>query len=127
MTYGEKSFSRTRGRMGWLIGLFLLFGASAAIAQLPIATILGVVRDSSGAVVPGANLTAHNIETGQIRTTVSGADGFYRFSALPVGNYEVHVEHTGFQSALRKGITLTVAQEAVVDFSLEVGAIEQAV
>jgi hypothetical protein len=60
----------------------LLIASSAAFAQLPTATILGVVKDSTGAVVPGANLTAKNIETGQARTATCGADGSYRFSAL---------------------------------------------
>ena len=74
-------------------------GASFALAQLPTATILGVVRDASGAVVPGATLTARQVETGQTRTAVSSGDGSYRFSALPVGSYEVRVEQSGFQAA----------------------------
>lgn len=105
--------------------LILLVGTGQA--QIPTATILGVVRDASGAVVPQANLTARNTGTGQTRTTVSGADGAYRFSALPVGSYEVAVEHAGFQSALRSGLTLTVGREAIVNFSLQVGAVEQRV
>ena len=93
-----------------------------AVSQLPTATILGVVKDASGAVVPAAGLTARNVETGQTRTTVAAADGSYRFSALPVGNYEVRVEQSGFQTAVRSGLTLSVGQEAVVNFTLEVGA-----
>ncbi|OFV92709.1 MAG: hypothetical protein A3H28_09965 [Acidobacteria bacterium RIFCSPLOWO2_02_FULL_61_28] len=101
--------------------------ASFALAQLPTATILGVVRDASGAVVPGATLTARQVETGQTRTAVSSGDGSYRFSALPVGSYEVRVEQSGFQAAVRSGLTLTVGQEAVVNFTLEVGAVTQTV
>ena len=63
-----------------------------ATAQLPTATILGVVRDSSGAVIPGVALTTRNTETGQARETVSGSNGEYRFAALPVGSYEVRAE-----------------------------------
>ena len=106
----------------WL-GVF----TSLALAQLPTATILGVVKDSSGAVVPEAGLTARNTETGLTRTAVSAGDGSYRFSALPVGSYEVRVEQSGFQTAVRSGLTLTVAQEAVVNFTLEVGAVTQTV
>ena len=101
--------------------------ASLAFAQLPTATILGVVRDSSGAVVPGATLTVTNTETGFFRTTNSGNDGSYRFPALPVGSYEVRTEHAGFQSAVRSGLRLTVGQEAVVNFTVEVGAVTQTI
>ena len=105
------------------VGLFV----SVGLAQLPTATILGVVKDSSGAVVPGSTLTARNVETGQTRTAVSAGDGSYRFSALPVGSYEVRVEQSGFQSAVRSGLTLTVGQEAVINFTLEVGAVTQTI
>ncbi|OFW28653.1 MAG: hypothetical protein A3J28_09190, partial [Acidobacteria bacterium RIFCSPLOWO2_12_FULL_60_22] len=108
-----------------VFGLFT--GPGQAWAQLPTATILGVVRDPSGAVMPEVNLTARNVETGQTRKTVAGADGSYRFAGLPVGSYEVRVEHPGFQSEVRSGLTLAVAQEAVVNFTLQVGAVEQTV
>src|SRR3972149_4340168 len=98
----KKVLRRTR-----VVSFLLWVGVftSLASAQLPTATILGVVKDSSGAVVPGATLTARNVETGQTRTAVSAADGSYRFAALPVGNYEVRVEHSGFQAAVRSGLT----------------------
>src|SRR4029079_14686711 len=92
-------------------------------AQLPTATVLGVVKDTSGAVVPSAKLTAVNTETGQNRNATSAADGSYRFSALPVGSYEFRAEQSGFQTAVRSGVTLTVSQEAVVNFTLQVGAV----
>lgn len=117
---------KARNRMR-IPGLFLFLSACVAFSQLPTATVRGVVRDSTGAVVPGTTLTAHNVETGQTRTAVSGNNGGYRFLALPVGNYEVRVEHPGFKTAIRSGLTLAVAQEAVVDFALQVGAIEQTV
>ena len=101
--------------------------ASFALAQLPTATILGVVRDASGGVVPAVTLTARNTATGQSRTTVSGSEGSYRFAALPVGAYEIRVEHAGFQTAVGSGLTLTVGQEAVMNFNLQVGAVEHTV
>ena len=122
----EKSLEKRPG-----LGLFFLLSVglfgSFAIAQLPTATILGVVRDASGAVVPETTLTARAVETGQTRTVASAADGSYRFSALPVGNYEIRVEHAGFQTAVRSGLTLSVGQEAVVNFTLEVGAVTQTI
>ena len=123
MTIASRRGCRFTWPAEFIIFYFLL--APAAPAQLPTATILGVVKDASGAVIPEAKLTARSVDTGQVRTGTSGGDGSYRFAALPVGKYEVRVEHPGFQTAVRSGLTLTVAQEAVVNFALEVGAIEQ--
>ena len=86
--------------------LFILAVQPRAVAQLPVATILGVVKDSSGAVVPEATITAKNLETGLTRTAASGADGSYRVPALPVGAYEVQVEHPGFRTEVRNNLTL---------------------
>ncbi len=117
-------------RIGKSLGasfLFVMLTVASAVAQLPTATILGVVKDSSGGVVPDAKLTARNVDTGLSRTASSAQDGSYRFSALPVGTYEVRVEHPGFDSEIRGGLTLTVSQEAVVNINLRVGAVEQTV
>ena len=110
-----------------MAAVILLLAVSVSLAQLPTATILGVVKDGTGAVVPGAALTARNTDTGQSRGTVSGEDGSYRFAALPVGNYEIRAEHAGFRAEVRSGLMLTVAQEAVVNLTMQVGAIEQTV
>src|SRR5438128_11370536 len=105
----------------------LLMTGRLAMSQLPTATILGTVKDLTGAVIPGALTTAKNVETGLTRTGVSAEDGSYRLSALPVGAYEVRVELPGFRTELRSGLTLTVSQEAVVNFTLQPGAVEQTV
>ncbi len=105
----------------------VLPSSRAALAQLPTGTILGVVTDATAAGTPGATVTARNEETGQTRTVVSDAGGSYRFSALPVGTYEVRVELAGFRTEVRRGLPLAVAQEAVLNFKLEIGALEQAV
>ncbi|MSO21361.1 MAG: carboxypeptidase regulatory-like domain-containing protein, partial [Acidobacteria bacterium] len=124
--------ARTNIRLLWLtIGTLLiaLTGISGrnAYGQLPTGTIMGVVRDSSDALIPGANVVARNTDTGQTRTTVTGVQGSYRLPALPVGQYEVRVEHSGFQSALQSGLTLTVSLEAVLNFTLQVGRVEETV
>ena len=97
MGIGMRSNGTSREIRSLIVGLFLfLFVASATIfAQLPTATILGVVKDSSGSVIPDVNLTARNVDTGQTRTTTTDANGAYRLPALPVGNYEVRGEKTG--------------------------------
>lgn len=113
-------------RFAWGVILFIV-GATVVSAQLPTAAILGTVKDTSGASVAGATLTARNVDTNQTRTTVSDAAGAYRFAALPVGNYEVRAERTGFAAVVRSGLTLVVSQQAVVDFTLQLGAVSQTV
>ena len=70
-----------------IVLILFISGTSALIAQVSTATILGVVRDTSGAVMPGVTLRARHVETGQTRTSVSAGDGSYRLPALPVGRY----------------------------------------
>src|SRR5215510_5061332 len=98
-----------------------------AFAQLPTATILGVVKDSSGAVIPGVNVTITNIDTSLTRIGASAEDGSYRFPALPVGHYRLEVTKEGFSSLTRTGITLEVGQEATIELILEVGSPGQTV
>src|SRR5262249_472564 len=83
-------------------------------AQLPTGTILGVVKDSSGAVIPGANVAITNVDTSLTRTGASTEDGSYRFPALPVGHYRLEVTKEGFSALSRKGITLQAGQEATI-------------
>jgi hypothetical protein len=93
-----------------------------AEAQGISATISGIVRDSSSAVLPGATVTVRNIETGIARTLTTDEGGRYVAPALPPGTYEVRGELTGFAPSVRTGIVLSVGREAVVDFILQVGA-----
>src|SRR5206468_552181 len=88
---------------------------SLVFAQLPTGTILGVVKDSSGAVIPGVSVTVTNIDTSLSRTGASAEDGSYRFPALPVGHYRLDVMKEGFSALSRTGITLEVGQERNVD------------
>src|SRR5262249_46130209 len=74
-------------------------------AQLPTATILGVVKDSSGAVIPGVNVTITNIDTSLTRIGASAEDGSYRFPALPVGHYRLAATKEGLSSLTRPPLT----------------------
>jgi outer membrane receptor protein involved in Fe transport len=98
-----------------------------AFAQLPTATILGTAKDSSGGVLAGATVTATNVDTGLTRTVKTSEDGEYRLPELPVGRYEVKGEHPGFKMVTRKGITLEVTQQAVINLDFEVGSADQQV
>jgi hypothetical protein len=118
---GHKGVRAAAWRSLRLAILIALVMATSVLAQNPTGTILGTVKDASGGVVAGATVTVHNTETGQGRSLPSGADGAYRFAALPVGHYDVSVEKEGFKAATQKGVVLDVSQEVVTNFSLEVG------
>src|SRR5215472_18564214 len=104
----------------------------SASAFLPLradvtATILGNVRDSSGAVLPGAKVTATNVDTNLSQTTTTDAAGEYRFLSLPVGTYRVNAELSGFQKFTAENIVLTVDQQRRVDMTLQVGNLQESV
>src|SRR5262245_18426985 len=90
----------------FIIGLVLSVASVAVFAHLPTGTLLGTVKDASGALVPGAMITAQNIETGTSRIVLTDETGAYRLAALPVGHYDLRVELTGFKSATQKGLVL---------------------
>src|SRR3972149_6813858 len=117
--------SRKSSRALFVVGVLVVLVTLTrlAVAQPCFAAILGIVKDASGAVVPDTALTARSVDTGQTRTAVNAADGSYRLPALAVGAYEIRAEHAGFQTAVRSGLTLTISQEAVINFTLEVGAV----
>src|SRR5947208_684986 len=104
------------------IVVLIVFEPWQAFAQTATATIVGVVKDSSGALMPGVSISVKHTETGQTRTTISTDSGAYNVPLLPVGAYEITTTMPGFKRQVRSGINLVVGQEAVVDLTLEVGA-----
>jgi hypothetical protein len=106
----------------WFVGALT---ALSVFAQVPTGTILGVVKDSSGAVIAGAGIAIRNVDTGDRRTAASGIDGAYRVPQLPTGHYEVRAERAGFRTETQQGITLNVSDNAVINFTLEVGTTQQ--
>src|SRR5262245_48086892 len=117
-----------KGRMCGIVALTVcMFCAVSVFAQLPTGTILGVVRDATGAVLPGVTVTLRNTDTGATRTVVTGEAGAYRAPALAVGHYEVSAELPGFSTAIQRGVELTVTQEAAVNFTMQVGATSEKV
>jgi len=91
------------------------------------AAILGTVTDPQGLALPGVELTLHNSESGQTRSTVSEGNGAYRFSGLPPGVYDVRASLDGFGASELKGQMLTVGLEVRHDFSLKLEALQEAV
>src|SRR5262245_20129440 len=109
-----------------ILGL-VAFANCLVFAQGSTASISGLVRDATGAVVPGATITAKHIESGLTRTAVSSENGGYNVQFLPVGAYELATDMPGFKQQVRRGINLVVGQEAVVNLTLEVGAAAESV
>src|SRR5437870_7056289 len=105
----------------------IALGTCLVFAQTSTATILGVVRDTSGALVPGVSITVKHTESGLTRSVVSTESGGYNAPLLPVGAYEITTTMPGFKQQVRSGIHLVVGQEAVVNLTLEVGAIAEQV
>jgi hypothetical protein len=113
-----------------LVGLGLLMpvlGAASAAAQATTGSIQGVVTDSQDAAIPGATVTIRNVETNVSRTVVSDVEGNYRVLNLPVGNYELVVELSGFGRHVRTGLTLALNQTAVVDVQLNPAVLSELV
>ncbi len=108
-----------------MLAIMLALGASSASAQN--AQITGTVRDQSGGVMPGVTLTARNVETGLLRTTVSDDQGDYRLPALPPGRYSVTAEIQGFNTETRPDIQLVIDQTAIIAFTLKPAAVAETV
>ena len=108
--------------------LFLsFFGPTVAHAQFDTATVVGTVRDNSGAVVPGATVTLTNLDTGISMTRVSDASGSYEFMNVRVGRYKVTAELQGFSTALADNIQVTVGARQRVELQLTPGNLTETV
>src|SRR6516164_6262903 len=88
-------------------------------------SINGTVTDQTGAAVPGAMVTLKIGDTGFSRTALSAENGKYEALSLPTGTYEISASLPGFRTLVRSGISLAVGQNAVVDFALQVGQVNE--
>jgi Carboxypeptidase regulatory-like domain/TonB dependent receptor-like, beta-barrel len=115
----------------WTCAIVLVFavalGSSTALGQVDTGTILGTVKDMSGALIPNARVTLTNEATGIYRTISTGTDGTYVFSPVRVGTYSVSVEVEGFEKAIRDHITLDVQQHVAIDITMVTGTVVQRV
>src|SRR6266446_512824 len=109
-----------------LLVLFSILCTPLVFGQGTGGAIAGTVTDQQGAVVPGATLTIKNLDTDFQRQVSTDSNGYYRIVALPVGRYVVRAERPGFKVDI-SNITLTVAEEAVVNFKMEVGSVSEQV
>jgi hypothetical protein len=113
-------------RFACVLAVCLTGFSPAAYAQTS-GTLGGRVADTSGAVVPGVTILARHLERGVERVTVTDGDGRFVLAALPVGPYDVRAELSGFKPVVRQGVPLTVGEAVSIEFTLEVGAVAEAV
>jgi hypothetical protein len=114
-------------KVEWMMGVILtLLSPALAHAQaVANAAIRGAITDTTGAVVPGAQIKATQTNTGQVLTTVSNAEGSYVFPNLPVGPYTLQVTAQAFSNYLQSGIILQVADNVQINVQLQVGTVSQ--
>ena len=102
-------------RSGFLllaIALLFLLPSRSAFAQYDTGSIIGVIQDSTGAVVPGVNVNAVNKATGVVYTGSSGSSGEYEIPNLHTGTYKVTAEHAGFSTAIADDVLVSVGVRA---------------
>lgn len=107
--------------------VLILLAASAALGQAGSGGISGLVADPSGALIPGASVTAQNSATGVSQSTVSTAAGLYSFPALPPGVYKVTATAKGFETLVQSHVTVTVDQTTSANLTLKVGNVTEVV
>lgn len=109
------------------VALVLVAGGAAWAQQVGGSQVSGVVRDTSGGVLPGAEVTITKTDTGLTRTVFTNADGAYTLPNLPVGPYQMKVVMQGFSTYVRDGIVLQVNSNPSIDVTLEIGGVGETV
>ncbi|MEW6734413.1 MAG: carboxypeptidase regulatory-like domain-containing protein [Acidobacteriota bacterium] len=104
-----------------LVALLLL--PSFALAQQASGTVEGIVKDNTGAVIPGADVTLSNSDTGAERTLQTNEAGYYRFPAVEVGRYLLKVNAQGFAPTEQSGLIVQVGKTIALDVVLQVGSV----
>ena len=117
---GESKMGTPKYRL-WLMPMVALGVCVAASGQTVSIEILGLVTDATGAIVPGATVTARRVATGDVRTTISNETGNYTFPLLEVGEYEVSCSAAGFKTEVRRSIPLELQQKLRLDFQMQIG------
>lgn len=107
--------------------LFVACVPAAAVGQGLQTAVVGLVRDSSGGVMPGVTVTVTNRETKVARTAVTDAQGNFRVTSLMAGTYDVSAELAGFSTAVRQSVPVQTDVAVRVDFVLQVGGLGEVV
>jgi hypothetical protein len=118
---------RAPALLALLTAVVVVIVPSTAAAQAVTGTLLGNVTDPSGAAVPGATVTALEVQTNISRTAVTNETGYYIFSSLQNGTYSVDAELQGFKKVVRQNVKVDVNTTVRVDLTLEVGQMTESV
>src|SRR5437667_6835801 len=121
--------ANSRTRILVYFALFLTGGTITRClrAQTTATEILGIVSDTSGAIVPGAAVTITRVATAETRTAATNRAGEYTFPLIDIGEYTVRVDMQGFRSQTITGLRVETQQKARVNFALEVGQVTESV
>lgn len=111
----------------WVLGALVLATPALAVSQVTTGQISGTVRDSSGAVLPNAELFILNRGTGTSRTVQTDAQGRFEAPNLALGEYEVIASAAGFQSETRRGVAVTVGGHVVLNPTLSPSGVSEEV
>jgi hypothetical protein len=103
--------------------LLCLIASLPALAQTSTAELSGNITDSTGAVIANAKVTAANSETGTSREVTTNSSGFYHFTLLPPGNYNLSVEAPGFRKTVQNNLELRVNERSEVNLQLQLGQV----
>ena len=99
--------------------------AVPASAQILYGSIVGVVKDSTGLVLPGATVTIVNKETNLTRETVTNSDGAYSIINVQPGPYDIKITLAGFRDVARRNVPVTIGEIARFDVGLDVGSVTE--
>ena len=116
-----------RAVLGLLVAVCVCLFPSTSSAQAVTGTILGIITDSTGAVMPGTTVTLTHAGTGLVRSVVTDAAGEYTVPSLPTGRYAVKAELTGFKTVTVADVDLGVDQRMRINVRLELGAVEESI
>ena len=119
--------STTRMRRALVSALAVLWLLPATAFAQATGSITGLITDETGAVMPGVTVEATNVATGQVRSVVTGSDGFYTIPLLQPGQYDVKATLSGFKPVVSKGKTVSVGDATRVDVKLAVGGVEESI
>ena len=111
----------------WLAGVVMFVTSVNLNAQSISGSFSGVVMDQQQAVMPGVAVKVRSLQTNAVRTTSTDEQGRFRLPAMPVGNYELTVEHAGFAKYVRSGIKLVLNQDAVVDITMKTAEVTEVI
>lgn len=122
------SLRALKAQLAWGVSMVLVLAMFAGIGLAQSQSRLtGTVTDNSGAVIPGAPVTARNVDTGVEQTVSTNEAGVYVFASITPGTYDLRVEYEGFKTSTQTGITIDTGYTRTVNAVLEIGDVSETV